>query len=75
MAPKFPKLLKTAREIGDRSIHKALHTILAREKKAYEGDERTYIERIEEIGSRIEYRHGIILELQKFERMLLLIMK
>ena len=68
MAPKFPKLLKTAHETGDRRIHKFLHTIFGREQKAYKGDERSYIERIEEIEARVEYRHGIILELKKFER-------
>ena len=68
MAPKFPKLLKTAEEIGDRRIHKVLHCILGREKKAYQSDKRAYIERMEEIQARVAYRHGIILELKKFEK-------
>ena len=68
MAPKFPILLKTAHETGDRRIHKVLHSIFLREKKAYEGDLRSYSERIEEIEARVEYRHGLILELKKFER-------
>ena len=68
MAPKFPKLLKTARETGDRRIHKVVHALLEREKKAYKGDESCYNERIGEIRARVEYRHDIILELQKFER-------
>ncbi|PWA46257.1 hypothetical protein CTI12_AA508090 [Artemisia annua] len=68
MAPKFPKLLKTSREIGDRRIHKVLYAMLDREKKAYKGDESSYNERIGEIRARVEYRHDIILELQRFER-------
>ena len=68
MAPKFPKLLKTAHETGDRRIHKVLYSILSREKKTYEGDQRSYSERIEEIEARVEYRHGLIFELKKFER-------
>ena len=68
MAPKFPKLLNTANQIRDRRIHKVLHTLFGREKKAYKGDENCYNERIEEIQSRVGYRHGIILELKKFER-------
>ena len=68
MAPKFPKLLKTARETGDRRIHKVLYAMLDRERKAYNGDESTYNERVGELRARIEYRHGLILELQRFER-------
>lgn len=68
MAPRFPRLLKTAHETGDRRIHKVLHTMFEQEKKAYKGDESFYNERIEEIWDRVEYRHGIILELQRFER-------
>ena len=68
MPPKYPKLLKTAKETGDRRIYKVLHSIFLREKKAYEGDQRSYNERIEEIEARVEYRHGLIFELRKLER-------
>ncbi|PWA46457.1 hypothetical protein CTI12_AA491180 [Artemisia annua] len=71
MAPRFPKCLKIAQQIGDRRIHRVLHTIFRREKEAYKGDEKSYNERIEEIQARVEHRHGIILELKKFEDPLL----
>ncbi|PWA55780.1 hypothetical protein CTI12_AA306370 [Artemisia annua] len=66
MAPKFPKCLKIARQIGDRRINRVLHEIFFREKRAYMGQERIYNEIIDEILVRVEERHAIIGELKKF---------
>ena len=66
MAPKFPKCMKIAREIGDRRLDRILHEVFSREKKAYKDVERVYNEIIEEILVRVEERHGIIDEMKKF---------
>ncbi|PWA71115.1 hypothetical protein CTI12_AA283620 [Artemisia annua] len=66
MAPKFPKCLKIARQIGDRRLDRVLHEIFSREKKAYVGHEKIYNEIIDEIFVRVEERHAIIAELKKF---------
>ena len=68
MAPKFSKCMKIAHQIGDRRIGRVLHEVFSREMKAYRDEQKNYNERIEEIQARVEYRHGIIVELQKFER-------
>ena len=66
MAPKFPKCVKIANQIGDRRISSVLTTIFVREKKAYMDASRIYNELIEEVHARIEERHEIIMELKKF---------
>ena len=65
MAPKFPKCLEIANQIGDRRTERVLEAIFSREKKAYVCDENHYNERIEEVKVRIEERHQIIRELKK----------
>ena len=67
MAPKFPKCQEIAKQIGDRRIDKILREIFMREKEAYQCDEKDYNERIEELQARIDHRHGIIVELEKYE--------
>ncbi|PWA68276.1 hypothetical protein CTI12_AA309090 [Artemisia annua] len=42
-------------------------TIFEREQKAYMDAEKGYNEMLEEVEARVEYRHGIILELMKLE--------
>ncbi|PWA64503.1 hypothetical protein CTI12_AA340150 [Artemisia annua] len=64
MAPRFPKCQKIAKKIGSRRIDKILQEIFTREKQAYDCDEREYNERIAELESRVDYRRGIIGELQ-----------
>ncbi|PWA69249.1 hypothetical protein CTI12_AA299700 [Artemisia annua] len=66
MAPKFPKCMKIAHEIGDRRLDRVLHEVFSREKKAYRDPERVYNEMIEEILVRVEERHGVIGEMKKF---------
>ena len=68
MAPKFPKCLKIAHQIGDRRIQKILDEVFCREKQAYKADSKMYNEMLEEVHARIEERHAIILELKKFVR-------
>ena len=65
MAPKFPKCLEIANQIGDRRTERVLEAIFSREKKAYVCDENHYNKRIEEVKVRIEERHAIIRELKK----------
>ncbi|PWA34935.1 hypothetical protein CTI12_AA614290 [Artemisia annua] len=66
MAPKYPKLLQVRQQIGDRRVERVLEAVFGREKHAYRCDEKDYNDRIEEVKSRIEHRHGIIRELKKF---------
>ncbi|PWA58988.1 hypothetical protein CTI12_AA395510 [Artemisia annua] len=66
MAPKFPKCMKIAKQIGDRRIGRVLHEVFSREFKAYRDEQNNYNERIEEILVRVEERHGIIAEMKKF---------
>ncbi|PWA37349.1 hypothetical protein CTI12_AA591500 [Artemisia annua] len=66
MAPKFPKCMKIAHQIGDRRIDRVLHEVFSRERKAYMSHEKNYFEIIGEILVRVQERHGIILELKKF---------
>ncbi|PWA35252.1 hypothetical protein CTI12_AA611350 [Artemisia annua] len=65
MAPKFPKLLEIANQIGDRRVEKVLEAVFCREQRAYLCDEREYNQRIEELKVRIEQRHAIYKELKK----------
>ena len=65
MAPKYPKCLKIANQIGDRRVEKVLEAVFFQEKDACKCDEKAYDERIEEVKARIEHRHGIIMELKK----------
>ncbi|PWA37296.1 hypothetical protein CTI12_AA592030 [Artemisia annua] len=64
MAPNFPKCHKIAKKIGSRRIDKILQEIFTRERQAYDCDEKKYNERIEELEARVDYRRGIIAELQ-----------
>ena len=67
MPPKFSKCSKIANQIGDRRVDRVLGVIFEREQKAYMDAEKTYNEMLEEVEARVEYRHGIILELMKLE--------
>ncbi|PWA63135.1 hypothetical protein CTI12_AA357330 [Artemisia annua] len=64
MAPKFPKCLEIANQIGDKRVERVLEAVFIREKNAYLCDERVYNERIEELKVRIEHRRGIYKELK-----------
>ncbi|PWA54281.1 F-box associated interaction domain-containing protein [Artemisia annua] len=64
MGPKFPKCQKIAKKIGSRRIDKILQEIFRREKEAYDSDEKDYNQRIEELEARVDYRRGIIVELE-----------
>lgn len=66
MAPRFPKCQKIATKIGNRQIDKILQEIFRREKEAYEVDEKEYNQRMEEVEARVDYRRGIIAELEKY---------
>ncbi|PWA61384.1 hypothetical protein CTI12_AA373660 [Artemisia annua] len=66
MARRFPKCQEIAKQIGGRRIDKILREIFSREKEAYRCDERDYNERIEEVQARIDHRHEIIIELEKY---------
>ncbi|PWA56457.1 hypothetical protein CTI12_AA418520 [Artemisia annua] len=66
MAPKFPKCMKIAHQIGDRRIDRVLHEVFCREKKAYMTQEKIYFDIIDEILARVQERHGVISEMRKF---------
>ena len=65
MPPKYPKCLSISNQIGDRRVEKVLEAVFFREKYAGKDDEKAYDERVEEVKARIEYRHGILMELKK----------
>ena len=65
MAPKYPRCLEIANQIGDRRVEKVMEAMFSRERDAYLCDERDYNQRIEELKVRIEHRHGIIMEFKK----------
>ena len=65
MAPKYPRCLQIANQIGDRRVERVLEALFCRERDAYLSDEKEYNKRIEEVKERIEHRHGIIKELKK----------
>lgn len=60
-------MLKIADQIGDNRVEKILHAVFSREKVAYKYDYKNYSEMVEEVQARIDHRHGLILELKKFE--------
>ena len=66
MAPKFPKCMKIAHQIGDRRIGRVLYEVFSREKKASISQGKIYFDIIDEILARVEERHGVILEMRKF---------
>ena len=66
MAPRFPKCQKIASKIRNRQIDKILQEIFRRENEAYEVDEKEYNQRMEEVEARVDYRRGIIAELEKY---------
>ena len=55
-----------AHQTSSRRFEKVLLALFAREREANKGDENQYVKMIEEIEVRVEHRHAILLELEKF---------
>ncbi|PWA61701.1 hypothetical protein CTI12_AA287720 [Artemisia annua] len=66
MASNIPIYDQIAQQIGSRRFDKVLLALFVREREANRGDEKEYDRMIEEIEVRVEYRHAILLELEKF---------
>lgn len=67
MPRRFSKCLRIANQIGNGRVDRVLGAIFEREEKAYRDAEKSYNEMLEEIEVRVVCRHGIILELMKFQ--------
>ena len=66
MASTIPIYDQIAHQTGSRRVDTVLLALFAREKAANRGDEKEYGKMIEEIEVRVEHRHAILLELEKF---------
>ncbi|PWA43092.1 hypothetical protein CTI12_AA538360 [Artemisia annua] len=66
MTSNIPIYDQIAQQIGSRRFDKVLLALFVREREANRGDEKEYDRMIEEIEVRVEYRHAISLELEKF---------
>lgn len=66
MASNIPIYDQIAHQTGSRRFDKVLLALFATEREANRGDEKQYVKMIEEIEVRVEHRHAILLELEKF---------
>ncbi|PWA74428.1 hypothetical protein CTI12_AA128770 [Artemisia annua] len=66
MASNIPIYDQISQQIGSRRFDKVLLALFVREREANRGDEKDYDRMIAEIEVRVEHRHAILLELEKF---------
>ncbi|PWA36623.1 hypothetical protein CTI12_AA598050 [Artemisia annua] len=66
MASNIPIYDQISQQIGSRCFDKVLLALFVREREAKRGDEKDYDRMIGEIEVRVEHRHAILLELEKF---------
>ncbi|PWA79936.1 hypothetical protein CTI12_AA204320 [Artemisia annua] len=66
MASNIPIYDQIAHQTGSRRFDKVLLALFARGREGNRGDEKEYGKMIEEIEVRVEHRHAILLELEKF---------
>ncbi|PWA60085.1 phospholipase-like protein [Artemisia annua] len=66
MESKLPLYAQLAHQTGSWQVNKILHEVFLRERVANLGDDKDYVNMIEEIQVRVQQRHAIILELESF---------